>query len=269
MPLPKRFSNLLNAGVGLMVTIGFASTTGCAETARQRQSYDFARPWASPPATVQGVSDKGQANLQIQSDPVCSGVRAALATAKETLGAVPLDQRVVVYTAGYRIVVKDVPEAIHTMEQMAETLGGYVQRIDGDQITIRVPAEHFEETASRVENLGRVAYRNLEATDTTEEYVDLQARLRSAMNVRTRLEELLARAEDVKAALAVEKELARVNQEIEQLQAKLELLKNQVTFSTITVAFERAAPKVSGPRQLGQLPFDWLRELDPDRLYRR
>jgi len=181
---------------------------------------------------------------------------------------VPLDQRVMVYSACYDIVVEEIDEAIDAMRGIAKDFGGYLQKIEGDEITIRVAADRFEGALARVESLGQVQDRELEASDVTDEYVDLQIRLKNALAMRTRLEALLAKAEDVKAALAVEKELGRITEEIELLEAKLTMLKNRVAFSAITASFERAARQPALPRQLMHLPFDWLRELDLNRLLR-
>jgi hypothetical protein len=191
---------------------------------------------------------------------------AQLASAKGEATSVPLDRRVVVYTAAYRVVVAEVVAAIRETEQLAASFGGYVQSIDGDAITFRVPVARYNEATAEVEKLGTVVHRQMQAIDVTDEYVDLEARLKNATAVRARLEALLAKAEDVKAALEVERELKRLGEEIEQLQAKLELLKNRVAYSTIAVTFERVARTGPGLTRPVALPFDWLRELDPQRL---
>lgn len=190
-----------------------------------------------------------------------------LASFKDGEGKGPGERRIVIYNAGYRIVVQEIEVAIRQTEALAEELGGYVQSIETDTIRIRVPVASFKVATNRVEQLGRVSHHDLEAEDVTEEYVDLEARLKSAMAVRDRLKGLLEKAEDVKSALEVEKELARVGEEIERLQGKLELIKSRVAFSTITVVFERVSRTTPAP-QLFQLPFAWLRDLDPSRLTR-
>jgi len=191
-----------------------------------------------------------------------------LVSAKAEQSSVPLDRRIVIYSAGYRIVVKDVETAMTSMEQITESTGGYVQLIDGDRITVRVPVARYQETMERVEVLGKVVHRKMEATDVTEEYVDLEARLKNARAVRGRLEALLEMAEDVIGALEVEKELKRLGEEIERLEAKLELIKNRVALSSISVTFERVARSATGLIRTAELPFEWLRQLDPQRLLR-
>lgn len=177
----------------------------------------------------------------------------------------PSAQRIVIYTATLRMVVVEIDASIKQTEAIAAEYKGWVQSISGDSITIRVPADQYESAVAKIEALGRISDRQLQASDVTEEYVDLEARLKNALAVRDRLNALLAKAEDVKAALEVEKELARVGEEIERLQGKMELLKNRVAFSTISVNFERVY-RSTQPPQITRVPFDWLNDLNPNRL---
>lgn len=174
--------------------------------------------------------------------------------------------RVMVYTAAYRIVVGDVAESIRRAERLAGSLGGYVASVDGPTIVLRIPVARYREGLAAVEALGQVTQRAEEALDVTEQYVDLEARLKNALAVRDRLKALLEKAEDVKTALEVEKELKRVGEEIESLEARLEVLRNRVAFCTVTATFERVAQQTqfSGATRL---PFEWLRRLDPNRLW--
>lgn len=178
----------------------------------------------------------------------------------------PTGKRIVVYTGNYQIVVTEIDATISMVKKIAEDTAGWIDAIEASTVTLRVPAARYDEAIERIEALGRVVHRSLRAADVTDDYVDLEARLKNAKAVRERLNALLARAEDVKAALEVEKELFRVGEEIEQIEAKLEILKNRVAYSTITVTFETVERSPLPPST--QLPFPWLRELDPRRLTR-
>lgn len=236
-------------------------TRGIAEVDRLAASRSrFASGFAVLPA-----SDKVAVMAPAPESPGDVMPPARLVVHQDTRPAARDVQRIVIYNAGFRIVVKAIDEAIAQTGLIAGEFGGYVQSIRGDRVTIRVPVENYRPAVARVQALGRVVHRELEAADVTEEYVDLNARLRNAMAVRDRLNALLAKAEDVKAALEVEKELRRINEEIERLTAKLELIKNRVAHSTITATFERVE-RAPVTRQMRSLPFRWLRELDPNRL---
>ncbi len=177
----------------------------------------------------------------------------------------PGSRRIVIYTATYRIVVPEIGEAIRQAEALAKEADGWVQTVSGDTVILRVPAAAYDATVAKVEALGLVSHRELQAADVTEEFVDLEARLKNARAVRERMQELLSRAENVTAALEVEKELKRLGEEIERMEAKLEVLRHRVAYSTITITFERVSRLPVMPHQM-RLPFQWLRELDPRRL---
>ncbi|HVP12756.1 MAG TPA: DUF4349 domain-containing protein [Phycisphaerae bacterium] len=234
---------------------------GCAEA-----RYPMSPVHAGPPS--EGTRPPAKVASGAASADVSTPSLEAAANAAPLLNAAPPqtgEKRIVVYTAALTIVVPEVEAALKQVEALAAEYGGWVQEIRGDRISIRVPAAAYSDAEARVESLGRVTSRQLEAADVTEEYVDLEARLKNAMAVRERLSALLAKAETVQAALEVEKELNRVGEEIERLQAKIELLKSRVAYSTITVSFERIYRSAPTP-QLMKLPFPWLHELDPKRL---
>ena len=218
------------------------------------------------PFSQLGAFDGGP--LLTPRPPLATAAKTLLAPAGEDLTQVPMQQRVVAYNAGYQIVVKDGDAAIKRTEEIAADVGGYVQRIIGTRITIRVPIQRYQDAVARVEALGRVTHRELEAIDVTEDYVDLNARLTNAIKVRERLEALLAKAEDVKAAVEVEKELRRVSEEIERLQAKLEIINKRVAFSTISATFQGSPWRAKTFAGVKRLPFEWLHSLDPNRLFR-
>jgi hypothetical protein len=95
--------------------------------------------------------------------------------------------------------------------------------------------------------------------DVTEQFADLEIRLKNAEAVRERLQALLAKAAKIEDALAVERELERITQTIEQMKGRLRLLGELIAFSTITVNFQ-ARPQDQVGSEV-RLPFDWLREL--------
>src|SRR5262249_5445821 len=108
----------------------------------------------------------------------------------------------------------------------------------------------------RIEGIGDVLHRSVAAEDVTDQFVDLELRLKNAHAVRARLEKLLEGA-SVKDAVEIHKELAKITEEIERLEGKLKLLKDRIAFSTITVGFERTEPQRVRAQAL--LPFPWMR----------
>jgi len=171
----------------------------------------------------------------------------------------PHSAAMLIYTASVTMAVYQVEVALEGVEQAARDAGGYLSvRLD-TSITVRVPRDHFDDTIARIEKLGDVTHRDIKAQDVTDEYVDLQARLKNAYAMRDRLTELLARAA-VKEAIDIEKELGRVTEEIERMEGRMKLLRDQIAFSTITVSFNPLAPdRVRESSMLNAFP--WLSNL--------
>lgn len=164
-----------------------------------------------------------------------------------------------VYTANLGMAVYQVEPGLDGVERIAREVGGYLSSRQDASVTIRVPRERFDDAVGRIEKLGDVTHRDIKAQDVTDEYVDLAARLKNAYAVRDRLNDLLTRAA-VKEAIDIEKELARVTEDIERMEGRLKLLRDQIAFSTITVTFQPLAAQTVHDSSL-LAPFPWLQEL--------
>lgn len=165
-----------------------------------------------------------------------------------------------IYEADYAIAVYQVQEALEGVEALAKRVGGHLVERTAQRIVIRVPRDHFDEALSGVDKVGDVVRRDVRSQDVTDQYRDLDVRLRNARAVRDRLEELLAKAQTVEDSLKVEQQLARVTVEIEQLTATLKGLTDRIAYSKITVTFQpRATENV--PDEVLRLPFPWLQSL--------
>jgi hypothetical protein len=166
-----------------------------------------------------------------------------------------------IYQAELRLGVFEVEATQRAVITIAKELGGYLAYQDDARVTIRVPARRFQDALEKVEQVGDVNHRNVQAIDVSEEFRDTTLRLRNAEVVRERLEAILARAEKVEDALAVQRELARVTEEIEQFKGKLRYLQDRIAFSTVTVIFEPKPTEQMSVPQVYALPFPWLDRL--------
>lgn len=177
----------------------------------------------------------------------------------------PNKQQLLVYTANLHMAVYLVEPGLAAVEKIAKDFGGYLSSRGDSRIEIRVPRERFNDALKAVEATGDILHRDVQASDVTDQYVDMESRLRNAKVIRARLQALLERAQ-VKEALEIERELGRVTQEIEILEGKLKLLRDKVAFSTITVQY---APKAQALQKTAfALPFPWLSGLGLPHLLR-
>lgn len=166
-----------------------------------------------------------------------------------------------IYQATLHLSVFEVEATQRSVIAVAQELGGFLARQSDQQVVIRVPAPKFRDALARIEETGDVLHRNVEALDVSEEFRDVQIRLRNAEVVRDRLAALMAQARNVEEALAVQNELERITGVIEQLKGRLQYLGDRIAFSTITVFFQPAATATTDQPDVFRLPFPWLDEL--------
>jgi Domain of unknown function (DUF4349) len=158
------------------------------------------------------------------------------------------NQRKVIYNADIRITVDKLQNAMETVRKMAEDEGGYIvesntnigeQGYEDGMMTVRVPMNGFRPFLQEVKHLSEGSpHESVRGEDVTEEYVDLSSRLKAKQQVRDRLESFMKEAEKTEDLLKISADLARVQEEIEQIEGRLNFLKNQSDFSTVTIQFE-------------------------------
>lgn len=170
-----------------------------------------------------------------------------------------------VYTGRVQMAVYEVRNSLGEVETLARALGGFLAKRDDHSITIRVPASRFDEAMRRIEKLGDMISRDVQVEDVTEEFNDVEIRLKNARAVRDRLEQLLSKATKVEESIQIERELERVALTIERLEGRMKFLKDRATFSTITVAFQPRSAAELGKRPFN-LPVPWLYEMGLGRL---
>jgi hypothetical protein len=172
-----------------------------------------------------------------------------------------------IYTAQITIAVFEVNASLNQVDALARDLGGFLARRDDASITIRVPVSRFDEAIKRIEKIGDMLHRNVVAEDVTEEFRDLDVRLRSARAVQERLTQLLAKAVKVEESVLIERELDRVTGEIDRIEGRMKYLKDRAAYSTITVTFQSRPTETIGQAPF-RLPGQWLYELGLGRLLR-
>ncbi len=173
--------------------------------------------------------------------------------------------KMIIYNAELSLVVKDSEAAQENIGRVVEELGGYVSHSNSYTysgglrritLTLRLPADKFNVMLTTLREMASEVTREIIGTqDVTQEYVDLEARLRALEAKAARLEELMAQAEDTEAVLAVYEQLSQTQIEIEQTKGRMQYLERSTALATITVTLtpdELAQPlEVAGWRPLG------------------
>jgi hypothetical protein len=178
-------------------------------------------------------------------------------TAEKAAGKIGAQRSpILIYTASFQMAVFEVASSLAEVDRITREVGGFITKRTDRQITVRVPAARFFETVGRLEKLGDVTQRDVSAQDVTEEYLDIEVRLRNARAMRDRLEQLLAKANTVQDSLMIERELNRIASEIERMEGRLKFLRDRAAYSTITISFE--SKRLATPPPSVRLPFPWL-----------
>lgn len=163
--------------------------------------------------------------------------------------------RKVIYRASVSVQVAMVEDAVTEVRRIAESLGGFVEQLSSSgetqsrkaNIAVRVPQGEFFTALERIEALGKVQDRNVGSEDVSEEFIDLDARLKSSLRKEQSLLSLLNKANTVNDILTIERELFRVRSEIERFQGQLNFLERRVALATINIQLFPPKPQSSEP----------------------
>ncbi|MDT7809906.1 MAG: hypothetical protein QOJ70_3719 [Acidobacteriota bacterium] len=172
--------------------------------------------------------------------------------------AVPVERKII-RNATLSLEVEEPSKAMQRIASVAESRGGFVVNTESRQqsgsgsdrsyeiitLEMRVPAAQFDAALGDIRGVGRVTSEKLSGKDVTEEYIDLEARLRTQKALESQLLEIMKGAHDVADALTVQRELANVRTEIERVEGRRRFLENQASLSTFNVTLQPPAPLVS------------------------
>jgi hypothetical protein len=153
-------------------------------------------------------------------------------------------QRLVIKTADLSLQVDSARDAEAALRTLVGQMGGYVVKVEtsgtdesmSSHVIFRVPAERFDQALSGVQGLAKkVLSRTVGGDDVTEEFVDLESRLKNLEATRDRLQSFLDKAENVDDALKVNQSLSDLQGQIEQLKGRKQFLERSAALSTISV----------------------------------
>ena len=113
----------------------------------------------------------------------------------------------------------------------------YDERMTQNMV-IRVPAENFDKLVTEItEGIKKFDTKRIEVKDVTEEYFDIQIRLRVKKETENRYRQLLTQAKTVKDILAIEKQIGILREEIESIEGRLKFLQDRISYSTLKISF--------------------------------
>ncbi|HXX18773.1 MAG TPA: DUF4349 domain-containing protein [Candidatus Acidoferrum sp.] len=187
---------------------------------------------------------------KMQSAPIAKATAGAGGGGGEE-GAIEAPQPtgpMIAQTASLTIIANNYDEASGSLGRLAASEGGYVQKLDAQatpdtprqiSATVRVPAKQLAGFLAELHKLGRVQQESQANEEVTDQYVDLQARLKSARASEQRMLQLLAtRTGKLEDVLDAERELARIRGEIESMEGQRNLFAHRVEYATVDVRLQ-------------------------------
>jgi hypothetical protein len=233
----------------LLVVSGIVACVGAAEESAQSRAVT-ADASGAPPSSV---ALESRARAKAGADQV--QMTAVAMPAAPAIRPQPSQPSMVIRNGDVAIEVDSVEAAIAVVRQVAASVGGYVGNVSmftGEfqvrtaTLELKVPAARFDEAMSGVRPVGKVERSVATAEDVGEEFVDISARVANARRLESRLVTLLTtRTGKLDDVLKVERELARVREEIERYEGRIRFLSSRVALSTIAVTVHEKAPLVA------------------------
>ncbi len=143
-------------------------------------------------------------------------------------------------------------KVLFDLTRLAENNGGFVSHTqsysdaDGEltsgSITIRIMHDRYNSALDLIRDMGTVESISVSGQDVTQEYTDLESRLRNLGAQEEILLDLMAQSKDVSDSIEVQRELSYVMEQIEVIKGRMNYLDNMVSFSTIEVYLHEPVP---------------------------
>lgn len=202
---------------------------------------------SSPAAPYPGIPRQSadKADMEMPSVMV-----SPVPASESTVGSanLPTQERVIIQSASLTLIVSDTETALEEITSIVNGMGGYVANSSAHRdsgqlrasLAVRVPANRLEEAMTQLEALAvRVESRRTSSDDVTEEYTDLNARLKNLELTERELQELLTEIrENTKSAedvLAVYNRLTQIREEIERIKGRINYLSQLSAMATVTL----------------------------------
>lgn len=162
--------------------------------------------------------------------------------------------RKVIKTAYLELEIEDgkFEKIVFDITRLAENNGGFISHtqsysdMDGNltsgSITIRIPQDKYNSALDLVKGMGTIKSISVSGQDITQEYTDLESRLRNMEAQEEILLDLMAQSKDVSDSIEVQRELSHVQEQVEVLKGRMNYLDNMVSFSTIDIYLYEPEP---------------------------
>ncbi|MFB9280006.1 DUF4349 domain-containing protein [Cohnella cellulosilytica] len=250
----KRFGlwgkRLLAAMVAAVLAAGLAACSGSSDDSAGAAKMSMADQAAAPAEMGEmqmAEAPAAAASSAVQADSATSVDGAAAYTGG---GIGPIADanagygRKVIYRADMVMKVKEFRTAEEQLLDQIHLSGAYVLQFSdsrnaneiGANYVIKVPSDGFSPFLEKLQKIESLKFeREVQGSDVTEEFVDLEARLKTQTTLEARYLDFMDKATKTDDLVRFANELAQVQGTIEQIKGRMRFLEQNVAFSTVNL----------------------------------
>lgn len=214
------------AAVIVLVACGSNKENGpLSESAPVKDQTEVSFPTPPPPGEEQKNKEAGSANDKMPE---------------------PVFERKLIKTGDVSFKTKSLNETKKQIMEALKVAGGYVAKENAydysenpsENLTVRVPAKNFDAFLNQIlEGVDELDSKNIDIQDVSEEFVDMEARLKNKKQLEAKYQELLVKAGNMDDILRIEKEISYIREDIESTEGRLKYLSSQVSYSTLNIHY--------------------------------
>jgi Domain of unknown function (DUF4349) len=221
----------------LLLAVMFSGCSQYGEVAQEKSA-----------ATSRAYTEAPKMADQTEQTATTQPVSLLAADSAETVAAAA--DRKIIKNAELTLEVTSPTDGQRTVASIAESHGGFVvtsetkllenrdpsKRTVEVKLIVRVPANQFDSAVASIEKIStNVLHRGISGSDVTEEFIDLEARIRTQKALEVQFIEIMKQANNISDALEVQRQISGVRTEIEKLEGRKRFLENRSSLSTITI----------------------------------
>lgn len=233
-----------------LLLLALLSFSGCAQLQRNAEAPPTDRSEAVRPNqhASAGFNQTSANEAQIQ--------KVSLNQADQSQSIAEAMNRKIIRNAELYLEIRDPAEGQRKITSIAESLGGFVVTSESKQsdtqdptkkelevnLVVRIPALQYNSALEQIRAVGnRVIQEKTTGQDVTEDFIDLEARIKTQKALELQFLEIMKQANKVGDALEIQRQIAEVRTEIEKLEGRKRFLENRASLSTITVSLRTPA----------------------------